>query len=762
MRVPMRLEGTSVLLFGALAVVMGSGCARTPQQKEARFLENGKRMMLRKDYARAALQFRNAVQVMPRDADAQYQLALAELAGGHFADGIDALRKVTELNPGHAGAQVKLAELMAFSGERSAIQEGEKRMQDILRRSPDNIDALNTLALSELQLGKWQDARAHLEQALEEFPQNVSAAVGLARLDLAKHDLGSAEEVLKKAAQAAPQAPEAAVALGQLYRLAGRWDDAEKQFQAAVKINPKLIPGLLGLASSQSQLGRKDQAEQTYRIISMLPEKTYRHLYAAYLLEEGKRDLAVAEFERLVKLDPNDRGARTRMVAAYLFTNRVPDAQRVLSAALKRNAKDVDALLQQSQILLRSGNAKEAEDDLLKALHEQPDSAQGHFLLARVYRAREDVARESLELVEALRHNSALLPARIQLAQRLLEANSARAALDTLDGAPDQQKRILALVIERNWVLLRIGDDAGVRKSVDQGLAVIRVPDLLMQDSILKLRQRDYAGARAAAGEALKQNPEDLRALRVTAASYIAEKQPAAALRAVEEQAVQHPKSAAIQQFLGEWLLANNQTAQARTAFIAAQSLDPKSVSVNMALARLNIAEGKLDEARKTLTGLVASNASGLNVEPRLWLASIETRAGDYQAAIGHFRKVLEADDKNVLALNNLAYLLANYANQPDEALTFAQQARELAPDNLDAEGTLGWVFYRKGLYHPALKYLEEAVAKDAGSSSHNAAIRKYHLAMTYFKLGDRGRGLKNLNAALKIDPDIQRTEIVN
>ena len=98
------------------------------------------------------------------------------------------------------------------------------------------------------------------------------------------------------------------------------------------------------------------------------------------------------------------------------------------------------------------------------------------------------------------------------------------------------------------------------------------------------------------------------------------------------------------------------------------------------------------------------------------------------------------------MALNGLAYLLADEANQPDEALKFAQQAKELAPYDPAVDDTLGWVYYRKGLYPVAAGHLEAAVAKEPN------AVRKYHLAMTYFKSGDRPRGTVLLNQALKMD----------
>jgi len=716
--------------------------------------------MLQKDYARAALQFQNAIQVMPRDAEAQYQLGLAELAAGQIMSAVNTLRKATELNPGHAGAQVKLAEIMALSGIKEVVREGQHRVQDVLRNSPGNIEALDTLALSEIQLGQLQDAQAHLEEALREAPQSIASVVALAKLYLSKRDLPAAEEVLKKAVQSAPQLPEAATALGQMYILTGKWNAAEGQFRAALKINPKFALAMVGDAMTEIGMGHKDRAEDAYRKLSTAPEKQYRHLYAAYLFQEGKHDSAIKELERLARQDPGDREARTRLIAAYVLVNRSQDAEKILAAALKSNSNDLDALLQRSQISIRAGKSKEAEADLAQVLHYQPDSARCHYLLANVYRARGNSIREQHELGEAIRFDPRFLAARIELAQSLIVANSAKNALGILDNAPDNQKRVLGFIIQRNWALLALDEQAEVRKWVNQGLALVHSPDLLMQDSILKLKQRDYAGARVDAGEVLQKDPEDVRALRVIAASYVAQKQPAAAVKALQDHASKHPKSAAAQQFLGEWLMANGDRAQARAAFLAAKTANPNSSVTDMALARLDISEGKLDDARKTITAILSSNNPA--VEPLLWLGSIEVKLGNYTVAIEHFRKVLQEDDSNLSALNNLAYLLANFAHDPEEALAFAQKARELAPDSADAQGTLGWVFYRKGLYSIALKHLREAVAKDGESSAPNAAIRKYHLAMAYLKLGERDSGLKAMQAALKIDPKLPQTEIDN
>ncbi len=61
--------------------------------------------MAKKEYARAALQFKNAAQLFPKDAEAEYQLALAYLAEGKLNEAVAALTRVAQLNPKHVQAQ---------------------------------------------------------------------------------------------------------------------------------------------------------------------------------------------------------------------------------------------------------------------------------------------------------------------------------------------------------------------------------------------------------------------------------------------------------------------------------------------------------------------------------------------------------------------------------------------------------------------------------------------------------------------------------
>ena len=116
-------------------------------------------------------------------------------------------------------------------------------------------------------------------------------------------------------------------------------------------------------------------------------------------------------------------------------------------------------------------------------------------------------------------------------------------------------------------------------------------------------------------------------------------------------------------------------------------------------------------------------------------------------AAVARYRSVLQVDESNVDALNNLAVALVD--RDPREALSLAQQAASLASENPAVRDTLGWAYYAKGLYPSAVPHLQYAVEKEP------TAIRQFHLAMCYLKIGDRERGSSFLNLAVAKDPSL-------
>src|SRR3954454_4717091 len=148
-----------------LILLLASACARSPESRRDQHLARGKVLVSKKDYARALVEFRTAMQAMPNDAEPYYQIALTSLSLGDVHAAVIGLKKCLELNPSHTDARLKLAQLMAKASDQGIVQEAEDRLTALIGESTaPSSDVLNSLAFAELRLGKPGDAATRLER----------------------------------------------------------------------------------------------------------------------------------------------------------------------------------------------------------------------------------------------------------------------------------------------------------------------------------------------------------------------------------------------------------------------------------------------------------------------------------------------------------------------------------------------------------------------------------------------------------------------
>jgi tetratricopeptide (TPR) repeat protein len=686
---------------------------------------------------------------MPKDAEPHYQLALAYLDLADVRAAVAALRQAIELDPKHVGAQLRMAELMTASRNKELIAEAAARLEAIVSTSPENFEANDLLAVAEWRLGQGEAASKRLEELLAKVPGHLRSSVNLARMKLGRGDLSGAGEVLERAAAIAPESAAAALSLGQFYMLANLPEKAEPEVRRALKLDARNASALVALGSMQLAAKQLDQAEATYRQLASLGEKQFQHAHAAFMYQTGKRSEAVAEFEKLAAADRTDNAARARLLAAYVLMDKIPEAQRLLADALKRNPRDSDALFHRGELYLKLGKATEAEADLREVLRLKPDSSEAHFTLARVLQVTGMTKISRQELGEALRLAPDFLAARLLLARSYLKDNMPKPALDVLEQAPERQKGLLPLVLEHNWTLLALGRTPEVKARLDAAKTFGRQRELTLQEAMLKMRERDYPGARARAEEALAENPEDVRAAKLVAESYEAQKQAGAGLGRLRQLAEARPQSAALQLLLGQWHMRANNPVEARKAFEASKAADAGYLPADLALADLDRSENRLDAARRRTLGILAIDAK--SVPALTMLAQIEEAGGNRAEAITHYRTILQNDSSSILARNNLAYHLA--WDDPDEALSLALEVIGMAPDNAAVRDTLGWIYYRQRNYKAAIAYLKGAVEIES------TPRRNFHLAMSYLKGGNRELGQKILQTALREDPQLPQKE---
>ncbi len=131
---------------------------------------------------------------------------------------------------------------------------------------------------------------------------------------------------------------------------------------------------------------------------------------------------------------------------------------------------------------------------------------------------------------------------------------------------------------------------------------------------------------------------------------------------------------------------------------------------------------------------------------PHMLLGTIYDMQNQFDMSEKHYRAALEINPQFAPAANNLAYLLSSREDDIDEALKYAQVAKEKLPDDPSVMDTLGWIYYKKGLYGNAVQEFSDSLEK----LPENATVH-YHLGAALLKKGDRARAKSSLEKALAL-----------
>jgi uncharacterized protein (TIGR03790 family) len=158
--------------------------------------------------------------------------------------------------------------------------------------------------------------------------------------------------------------------------------------------------------------------------------------------------------------------------------------------------------------------------------------------------------------------------------------------------------------------------------------------------------------------------------------------------------------------------------------------------------------------AKRALDEAVALAPESVNL--LVTLAQLEEQVGEFDAAIGRYRRIVDIDPANVVALNNLAFALAVRRNVPAEGRTFATRAAAVAPSSGIVLDTLGWIEHLLGNDIAAANLFDDAIKLEPQRGE-----LRLHAAVVFLAVGLRDRSEVELKEALRLAPSLEQADEV-
>jgi tetratricopeptide (TPR) repeat protein len=375
-----------------------------------------------------------------------------------------------------------------------------------------------------------------------------------------------------------------------------------------------------------------------------------------------------------------------------------------------------------------------------------PRNAVVRYNLGRAMLAKGDEAQARTQFEEAIKLNAAYSPPKLQLAQMLLRAGDyARAAQLTQEVLTYDASNVVARLL-RGRALIGMGDLKEARQELEQTTAAY--PDFSearLQLAAVDLRDKRYSAAERGFRD-VYQNSEDPRAFIGLVETQLAQNRVPAGVQMLKDQIAKHPDRTEYRIALANVSALTSDYPTAIAEYKKVLEKNPQNAQVWLQLAETQRRAGDVGQAVEGLKKTIELTPN--DVRPHLQLAVLYDTAGRKSEARPHYERVLRLDPNNAVALNNLAYMLAESGSDLDQALTMAQRATQQRPNDGDVADTLGLIYIKKDLADSAI-----GVYRKLTTDKPERALYRYHYALALAQKGEAAQARQQCEVALKSKP---------
>ena len=735
--------GAVVVIACALALL--PACRSSARARE--HVEKGNRYAAQKQFAQAESEYQQAIQIDDHLADAYYRLGLLQLQQEHPTAATKSFSQAVELEPRNLDAHLRLGELQV-----SATQYAEARAQaeEVLKRDSKNAGAHRLLGQIALHQMQYLAAENELKQAIDLAPRDQQTYGDLGLAQFLDAEYGAAERSFQTAIDIKPDDPQTYINLANFYKGQNAPDRAEQILRQGMTRNPQAVELPIAVAGLYVERARfPDAAHLLEQVEADEKYADGRRAVAEFYLAQGDAASALSRFQALLSRNDSDSAAARKVAECYLQLGRWQDAKKWIEQR-DPGGKDVEFRLLRARSDLGAFQLRDAASELESLLKDSPDVPAVYYHLAEVYIRQEEAAKAQQALTEALKIQPGYLPALLSLGNISLQQNEASVALayasQVIAGSFWQAD---AHAIAGSAYLME-GDLNQAQRAFEIAVGLNpRSPGAQERLGRVLSMKGNFADAEKAYENSLAIAPDYAPALSGLAEILVKQGRTAQARARVDRQIAVHPKAYQLYVAKAEFCIAQKDWGCGERAYQQTLALNPYYVNGYLALAHIYAATNR---PNGVIRQYEAARARFPDYLPTyILLAQVYEYVGDVDRAERAYQDALKVDPSFYQALSNLARLYAEHGGSLSDALELAQKAKAAQPDDPGVNDTLGWIYYKQGLYQSAVPVLEAAVAKNP-----QVARFQFHLGMVYLAAGQSAQAHSSLQAALQLGLNAQ------
>ncbi len=391
--------------------------------------------------------------------------------------------------------------------------------------------------------------------------------------------------------------------------------------------------------------------------------------------KQNKLGKAVNAYEKAIAKNPTDQNIYLLLGRIYWNGNDLDNAERVFRQMTRNIPDSYAAFYFYGKVLSAKGRLEAAESALLKSLALEPALEEPRDELLKIYRAQNKPAKITKTYQSLLAVDPGNYAAAFGLAEHYRQINKVDLSLK---------------------LLKELGQRAENDGSVISVLFEMYMEPKQHEEALWALEGMlasvpDNSDMHYLAGIALDGMERDSDALK-----HLVQVQPGSKFY---NNAVIH--SALLYHDMGKM---NRAIEVVQKALIH----EPDNADYYLYLGSFYEELERYDEALRVFQeGLRRDNQSA---RLHFRIGVVYDKMGSRQDSISAIKAVLKLTPNDAEALNYLGYTYADMGINLDEAETLIQTALQLKPDDGYITDSLGWVYFKRGQYTKALKWLNKAV----------------------------------------------------